>query len=103
MVEEETPSLAFEMSGILVKLLLLVSEFCFPENERALSWIFSENEEKQRRINWTVSNELELLARNRQSSIEAWKKAEIEPTRLYNYFYTSKLVTGNSMSNEIGI
>ena len=55
------PSLAFEMSGILVK-LLLVTKFCFPGNERALSWIFCENEEKQRRTNWTVSNELELLA-----------------------------------------
>ena len=44
------PSLAFEMSGILVK-LLLVTKFCLPGNERALSWIFSENEEKQRRTN----------------------------------------------------
>ena len=75
------------MSGILViNKLLLVTEFCFPGNEPALSWIFSENEEKQRRTNWTVSNELDLLARNRQSSIEVWKKAEIEPARLYNYF-----------------
>ena len=59
MIERETPSLVFEMSRSSVKLLFLATEVCFPGNGRALSLIFSENEE--------VSNELELLARNRQS------------------------------------
>ena len=46
MVERETPSLVFEMSRISVNLLFLATEVCFPGNERAHSWIFSEIEEK---------------------------------------------------------
>ena len=49
MAEGETPNLVFEMSRISVNLLLLATEVCFPGNERAHTWVFSENEEKQRR------------------------------------------------------
>ena len=49
MVEGETPNLVLEMSWISVNLLFLATEVCFPGNERAHNWIFSENEEKQRR------------------------------------------------------
>ena len=50
-----------------------------------------------------VSNELELLARNEQSSIHARKKGEIESTRFYNNLTQVYFMTGNSVSNEIGI
>ena len=49
MVEGETPNLVFEMSRISVNLLFLATEASIPGNERAHTWIFSENEEKQRR------------------------------------------------------
>ena len=49
MVEGETPNLVFEMSRISVNLLFLATEVSIPGNERAHTWIFSENEEKQRR------------------------------------------------------
>ena len=48
MVEEETPSLIFEMSRIFVK-LFLVTEFCSREmSAHALSWIFSKNAKMKR-------------------------------------------------------
>ena len=94
MIEGETPSLVFEMSRSSVKLLFLVTEVCFPGNGRALFLIFSENEE--------VSNELELLARNRQS-YTCQKKSGNRTYEILQQFDTSKLMTGNSLSNETGV
>ena len=104
MVEEETPSLTFEMSRIFVK-LFLVTEFCFPGNERALSWIFSENAKMKRNKGAPFERSQMSLSCWLEIGRALYRPGNKRKSNLGDFITicTSKLMTGNSASNEIGI